>query len=104
MFMNEMLAKILEMDKISRKQAEEAEEAKKKAFDELTMIRASLIEKKLAEAQKMIADMREKELDKAAQTAAGLKAKNEAAKEKLQAVYAENREKWVEELYSRVIE
>ena len=102
--MDKMLKSILEMDKKSRIQAEEAEDAKKKAFDELAQIRTSLIEKRLSEAKKTVEKIREKELADAAQTAAGLKQKNETAREKLKAVYAENREKWVEELYSRVIE
>lgn len=102
--MDEMLAQILEMDKKSRKQAEEAEEAEKKAFEELTMIRTSLIEKKLAEAQKTVAEMREKELQKAEKKADEFRMKNEAAKERLQAVYAENKEKWIDDIYNRVIE
>jgi len=102
--MNEMLAKILEMDKISRKQAEEAEEAKKKAFDELTLIRTSLIEKKLAEAQKTIAELREKELNESARKAAEMRAKNETAQAKLKTAYAENSEKWINNIYRSVIE
>jgi len=102
--MNEMLAKILEMDKISRKQAEEAEEAKKKAFDELTLIRTSLIEKRLSEAQKTVSEIREKELKDSAQKATELKMKNKAAQAKLNAAYAENGKKWIDDIYSRVIE
>ncbi|MEI6578039.1 MAG: hypothetical protein WCN92_01095 [Eubacteriales bacterium] len=102
--MNDMLAKILEMDKISRRQAEEAEEAKKKAFDELSFIRTSLIEKKLAEAQKTISDLREKEQRESVQKAAELKMKNEAAQANLKAAFTENGKKWIDDIYSRVIE
>ncbi len=102
--MDEMLAKILEMDKKSRKQAEEAEESEKKAFEELTLIRTSLIENKLAEAQKTVSEMRENKLHEAAQKADEFRKKNEAAKEKLQAIYSENKEKWIENIYNRVIE
>jgi len=101
---NEMLAKILEMDKKSRIQAEEAEAAKKKAFDELTLIRTSLIEKKLADAQKTVAELREKELKESAQKTAELRKRNEAARAKLEAAYTENSGKWINELYKSVLE
>lgn len=102
--MDEMLAKILEMDKISRKQAEEAEEAKKKAFDELSLIRTSLIEKKLADAQKTISDLLENKLKESDQKATELRTKNKAAQAKLHAAFAENGEKWVNDIYKRVLE
>lgn len=102
--MNVMLAKILEMDKTSRKQAEEAEESKKKAFDELASIRTSLIEKSLAAAQKTVAELKVKELNEAAKTTAVLKTQNEAAKAKLTAAYTENGKKWIDDIYRRVLE
>lgn len=102
--MNEMLKSILDMDKKSRLQAEEAEKAKKKAFDELTAMRTSLIEEKLAKARKTIETLREKEFEKAEEAAKTLRQKNQAAQAKLKTMYAENSEKWVSGIYTQIIE
>lgn len=102
--MNEMLKSILEMDKKSRIQADEAEEAKKKAFEELASVRTSLIEEKLAQARKTVDSLREKEREKAEQTAKILRQKNETAQAKLKKMYTENSEKWVSEIFSQIIE
>jgi hypothetical protein len=103
-FMDKMLKSILEMDKKSRIQAEEAEEAKRKAFDELALIRTSLIEKKLADAKKAVEKIREKELADAAEKSAELKKKYETAREKLNSMYAANSGKWIDEIYKQIIE
>lgn len=102
--MNEMLKSILEMDKKSRIQADEAEEAKKKAFEELASVRTSLIEEKLAQARKSVDRYREKELEKADETAKILRQKNETARANLRTMYAENSDKWVSEIFSQTIE
>ena len=102
--MNEMLKSILDMDKKSRLQADEAEEAKRKAFDELASIRTSLIEEKLALARKSVDSLHEKELEKAEQTTKILRQKNETAQAKLKTMYAENSEKWISEIFSQIIE
>ena len=102
--MNEMLKSILDMDKKSRLQADEAEEAKRKAFDELASIRTSLIEEKLAQARMTVESLREKELEKAEQTAKTLRQKNQTARAKLKTMYAENSEKWVSEIFNQIIE
>ena len=99
-----MLKSILDMDKKSRIQADEAEEAKRKAFDELASIRTSLIEEKLAQARITVESLREKELEKADETAKILRQKNETARAKLKTMYAENSEKWVSEIFSQIIE
>ena len=102
--MNEMLRSILDMDKKSRLQAEEAREAKQKAFDELTSIRTSLIEKKLAEAHTAVAKFREKERTEAEKTSDALRQKNKQAHEKLSKTYTENSEKWIDEIYTQTLQ
>jgi V/A-type H+/Na+-transporting ATPase subunit G/H len=104
MIVDEMLAKILEMDKKCRLQAEEAEEAQKKALNKLTSVRTSLIEEKLAEAQKKVAAIRDAELEKANEESAELGRKAEAAQEKLKAAYAENGKKWIDDIFNKAIE
>ena len=102
--MDEMLAKILEMDKKCRVQAEEAEKSEKKALNELTSIRTSLIEKTLAEEQKKVSAIRDTELKKANEETAEMRKKTESAQAKLQAVYAENGEKWINDIFNKAIE
>ncbi len=102
--MNEMLKSILDMDKKSRIQADEAEEAKRKAFEELASVRTSLIDEKLAQARKIVDTLREKELEKAEETAKILRQKNETARVRLKTMYTENSEKWVSEIFSQIIE
>ena len=99
-----MLKSILDMDKKSRIQADEAEEAKRKAFEELASVRTSLIDEKLAQARKIVDTLREKELEKAEETAKILRQKNETARAKLKTMYTENSEKWVSEIFSQIIE
>jgi hypothetical protein len=101
---DEMLRSILEMDKRSRIQAEETEKEKIKAFDELSRIRTTLIEKKLADAKTTVDRFREKELAGCAKKAAAQKQVNEALQDKLNSVYLQKHEQWVEEIYNQVIE
>lgn len=100
--MDEMLKSILEMDKKSRVQAEEAEETKRKAFDELTSIRTSLIEKKLSEAKNTVEEIRRKELENAAEKAEALRQKVGIAREKLNTMYAQNSERWADEIFEKI--
>jgi len=101
---DEMLRSILEMDKRSRIQAEEAEKEKIKAFDELSRIRTTLIEKKLADAKTTVDRFREKELAGYVKKSAAQKQINEALQDKLNSVYLQKHEQWVEEIYNQVIE
>ncbi len=91
------------MDKKSRIQAEEAEEAKQKAFEELASIRTSLIEEKLAEAQKAVEKFRKEEHLQAEKTSDNLRRKNEQAHKNLAKAYTENSEKWINELYTQIL-
>lgn len=101
--MNEMLKSILDMDKKSRIQAEEAEQAKQIAFDELTSIRSALIEEKMAEAQKTVKDFRVKQDSEAEKASVGLRQKNKEAHENLTKTYTENSERWIDELYTQIL-
>ena len=101
-FLDEMLKSILEMDKKSRLQAEEAEEAKRKAFDELTSIRTSLIEKRLSEAKKTVEEVRQKEHENATEKAKTLKQKADIAREKLNTMYTQNSERWASEIFEKI--
>lgn len=102
--MNTILNSILDMDKKARKQAEEAEEAKKKAFDELSSLRTGLIAERIALAQKTVEEIRAREFGKAEKQFAELRQKNEAVFARLDTAYAENRDNWIEEIYKHVIE
>lgn len=103
-FMDEMLKSVLDMDKKCRIQADEAEEAKRKAFDELTFIRTSMIEKRLAQAKEIVEKIQEDEQAKAAEKSAELKKKNETARDKLNEMYAENKSRWIDDIYKRILE
>ncbi|HOO25464.1 MAG TPA: hypothetical protein PKW24_02500 [Clostridiales bacterium] len=100
--MNEMLKSIIEMDKLSRKQAAQAQADKEKAVDEAGSIRAKLIEERLALAKTQANDIR-KEYE--ADISLKLKAKrdkNEEEKARLSANFAKNRNHVVQELFEQI--
>ena len=92
------------MDKKARAQADEAEEAKQKAYEELGLIRTAVREKKMAEARKQAEELREKERAGIEKVSVELRRKNEAAKAEMEAVYNKNREKWVEDIFRRAVQ
>lgn len=102
--MNDMLVSILAMDKLAREQAREAEESKKKAFDELTALRSSLIEQQLAEAKTTVEALRAKQEAQSAAAADALRKKQHAALEALQAAYRTDKDRWVDLLVDKAIQ
>lgn len=102
--MNDMLVSILAMDKLAREQAREAEESKKKAFDELTALRSSLIEQQLAEAKTTVESLRAKQEARSSTDADALRKKQHTALEALQTAYLTDKDHWIDLLVEKAIQ
>lgn len=102
--MNDMLVRILAMDKLAREQAREAEESKKKAFDELSALRSSLIEQQLAEAKTTVEALRVKQEAQSRADAETLQKKQHAALEALQTAYRTDKDRWIDLLVEKALQ
>ena len=92
--MEEMIAKIVEMDKKAREMNEKAQKTKRNYENEVQLTKEKIKTDYLERANKR---------KRADEKLAGITEKNQAVIEKLEKSYAENGDKWVNEIVERVI-
>ncbi len=100
-----LIKKLVEVDKVARRQVEEAERKKEEVILELQKTKKELSSESEAAFSAALKKAKE-EAEKKAQTdfsAEKIELLEKEAKEKLEAVYAEKSEKWVQEIYEKVI-
>ena len=101
--MEDMIAKIVEMDKKARELNEKAQKTKIDYEHQVVIKKETIKNDYLERAKKRIAINQQTAQKRADEKLAGKKKKNQAVSEKLEKSYADNGDKWVDEIVSRVI-
>ena len=101
--MEDMIAKIIEMDKKARELNEKAQKTKIDYEHQVVIKKETIKNDYLERAKKRIAINQQTAQKRADEKLAGIQAKNQAVSEKLEKLYADNGDKWVDEIVSRVI-
>ncbi|MBQ5563133.1 MAG: hypothetical protein IIT39_07085 [Clostridia bacterium] len=101
--MEDMIAKIVEMDKKARELNEKAQKTKIDYEHQVVIKKETIKNDYLERAKKRIAINQQTAQKRADEKLAGIQAKNQAVSEKLEKLYADNGDKWVDEIVSRVI-
>ena len=101
--MEEMIAKIVEMDKKAREMNEKAQKTKLNDENEVLLTKEKIKTDYLERANKRISINQQTAQKRADEKLAGITEKNQAVIEKLEKSYAENGDKWVNEIVERVI-
>lgn len=102
--MNEALLKIIEVDKAARKQAHDALEAERAALASIGAERQKIIDLRLEEARRTAEETKRSVLANAEKKAVQLKEKYAKAQAALDKDFAEHRERWVREIFTRTLE
>ncbi len=102
--MEDMIAKIVEMDKKARELNEKAQKTKIDYEHQVVVKKETIKNDYLERAKKRIAINQQTAQKRADEKLAGITAKNQAVSEKLEKSYSDNGDKWVDEIVSRVIE
>jgi hypothetical protein len=101
--MQDIIQKIIEIDRVAQKMTDEARALKQEAQASIESDKKALRDKYILRARdriKVTADTEEKFLD---ETLADIEKKYSLIGERLNGEYEKNREKWVDELYNRII-
>lgn len=101
--MEDMIAKIVEMDKKARELNEKAQKTKIDYEHQVVIKKETIKNDYLERAKKRIAINQQTAQKRADEKLAGIQAKNQAVSERLEKSYADNGDKWVDEIVSRVI-
>ena len=101
--MEDMIAKIVEMDKKARELNEKAQKTKIDYEHQVVIKKETIKNDYLERAKKRIAINQQTAQKRADERLAVIKAKNQSVSEKLEKSYADNGDKWVDEIVSRVI-
>ena len=101
--MEDMIAKIVEMDKKARELNEKAQKTKIDYEHQVVIKKETIKNDYLERAKKRIAINQQTAQKRADEKLAGIQAKNQAVSERLERSYADNGDKWVDEIVSRVI-
>ena len=101
--MEEMIAKIVEMDKKAREMNEKAQKTKLSYENEVLLTKEKIKTDYLERANKRISINQQTAQKRADEKLAAINAKNQAVSESLEKAYAENGDKWVNEIVSRII-
>ena len=101
--MEEMIARIIEMDKKAREMNETALKAKLSCEHEVVLTKETIKTDYLERANKRIAINQQTAQKRADEKLAAITEKNQAVVERLEKSYSENAEKWADEIFSRVI-
>ena len=102
--MEEMIAKIVEMDKKAREMNEKAHKTKLSYENEVLLAKEKIKNDYLERANKRIAINQQTAQKRADERLSAIKEKNQAVIENLEKVYSNNAEKWADEIAERVIE
>jgi len=101
--MEEMIARIIEMDKKAREMNETALKTKLSCEHEVLLTKETIKTDYLERANKRIAINQQTAQKRADEKLAAITEKNQAVVERLEKSYSENAEKWADEIFSRVI-
>lgn len=101
--MEDMIARIVEMDKKARELNEKARKTKIDYEHQVVAKKETIKNDYLERAKKRIAINQQTAQKRADEKLAGIQAKNQAVSERLERSYADNGDKWVDEIVSRVI-
>lgn len=101
--MEEMIAKIVEMDKKAREMNEKAQKTKLNYENEVLLTKEKIKTDYLERANKRILINQQTAQKRADEKLAGITEKNQAVIQKLEKSYAENGDKWVNEIVERVV-
>lgn len=101
--MEDMIAKIVEMDKKARELNEKAQKTKIDYEHQVVIKKETIKNDYLERAKKRIAINQQTAQKRADEKLSGIQAKNQAVSERLERSYADNGDKWVDEIVSRVI-
>ena len=101
--MEDMIAKIVEMDKKARELNEKAQKTKIDYEHQVVIKKETIKNDYLERAKKHIAINQQTAQKRADEKLSGIQAKNQAVSERLERSYADNGDKWVDEIVSRVI-
>ena len=102
--MEEMIAKIVEMDKKAREMNEKAQKTKLNYENEVLLTKEKIKTDYLERANKRISINQQTAQKRADEKLAGITEKNQAVVERLEKAYNENAEKWADEIVARVID
>ena len=102
--MEEMIAKIIEMDKKAREMNEKAQKTKLSYENEVLLTKEKIKNDYLERANKRIAINQQTAQKRADEKLSAITQKNQAVSESLEKAYAENGDTWVNENVSRVTE
>ena len=102
--MEEMIAKIIEMDKKAREMNEKAQKTKLSYENEVLLTKEKIKNDYLERANKRIAINQQTAQKRADEKLSAITQKNQAVSESLEKAYTENGDKWVNEIVSRVTE
>ncbi len=98
-----MISKIVEMDKRARGLSDQATQSRLDHEKEITLAKEKIKTDYLARAKERIRINRQSEQKKADETLKVLKEQNSQVIERLEDCDRKNHDKWVDEIYSRVI-
>jgi predicted AlkP superfamily phosphohydrolase/phosphomutase len=101
--MQDIIKKIIEIDKMAQKLTDEAFELKKEAEISIENDKKLLREQYIQKARKRITLNTETEQTFLKQSLEEIEKKHDEIEARLKSIDAENRKKWVNDLYSRVI-
>ena len=100
--MNETLKTILDMDKKAQQKVAEAEEYRKDAVASLSAKKDAVIEDETQKARESAVRRSERLRAQGGKNLSAVKEKNEKILEKLEKLYAENADSWVDEIVANV--
>lgn len=102
--LDKMVETIIEMDKQARKRTEEAEAYQRKAQEELELKEKRLLSERLEQARAEIDELARGEEQEAKKKLDEARSGNDAAVQKMEALYKERSTQWVQEIVRRVLE
>lgn len=100
--MQEMIERILEMDKAARRLTDEAQELRVNAEKEIELKKQQLHKDYLERAERKIEKLREEEESNAEKEMAAFRIKAQSIRDALNQSYNENHEKWVNDIFSQI--
>lgn len=100
--MQEMIERILEMDKAARRLTDEAQELRVNAEKEIELKKQQLHKDYLERAERKIEKLREEEEANAEKEMAAFRVKAQSIRDALNQSYNENHEKWVSDIFSQI--
>lgn len=100
--MQEMIERILEMDKAARRLTDEAQAMRVGAEKEIEIKKQQVREEYLERARRKTETLRKEENENAEKEIAAFKAKAQKIRDELNKSYDKNHEKWVNDIFSHI--